>query len=223
MSRYPDPSGVAARRARMLADHEVDLVLDIGAAVGNYAAELRRHGYAGEIVSLEPLPRPFETLERRARSDPRWSVRNVAVGDEIGEVRVNIAGNSDSSSILSMLDAHLLAAPETAYRGSVVAAQTTVDEIMSEWPGRRAFLKIDVQGYEHAVLRGGARHMSGVVGLQVELSLVPLYADQLLMPELLDQIGSHGFELWGIEPGFSDARNGRLLQCDGVFFRGTDS
>lgn len=28
-----------------------------------------------------------------------------------------------------------------------------------------------------------------------------------------------GYELWGLSPGFFDARTGRLLQFDGLFFR----
>jgi hypothetical protein len=39
------------------------------------------------------------------------------------------------------------------------------------------------------------------------------------MPEIVDLLGRHGFELWFIDPGFSEPETRRLLQLDGVFFR----
>jgi len=69
------------------------------------------------------------------------------------------------------------------------------------------------------VLDGAAEVLSRVVGLQLELSLVPLYGGQKLMPELAGRVTSLGFELWEISPAFIDPRSGRLLQVDATFFR----
>jgi hypothetical protein len=40
----------------------VDLVLDVGANTCQFAEEIRRESYSGELVSFEPLFRPFKTL-----------------------------------------------------------------------------------------------------------------------------------------------------------------
>jgi len=81
------------------------------------------------------------------------------------------------------------------------------------------FIKIDTQGYEAQVLRGAECLLQKAAGLQVELSLVPLYAGQVLYDELISQVKSKGFELWGLTPVFIDAQSGRLLQADATFFR----
>ena len=83
------------------------------------------------------------------------------------------------------------------------------------------FLKIDTQGYEDEVLRGATETLARVVGVQLELSLVPLYDGQKLMPELMEQVMRRGFQLWGISPTFADPQTGRMLQIDATFFRGT--
>ena len=56
------------------------------------------------------------------------------------------------------------------------------------------------------------------MGLQIELSLVPLYAGAITYMEGLERAERAGMSLMGILPGFSDPRSGRLLQADAVFF-----
>ncbi|RZI11630.1 FkbM family methyltransferase, partial [Staphylococcus aureus] len=50
----------------------------------------------------------------------------------------------------------------------------------------------------------------------------PLYEGGMLIREALDLVDSLGFTLSGLQPGFTDPRNGRMLQADGIFFRGSD-
>ena len=60
------------------------------------------------------------------------------------------------------------------------------------------------------------------VGMQLELSFVPLYEGAMLIPEALDLAYSLGFKLTGLVPCFIDPRNGQMLQADGTFFRAAD-
>jgi hypothetical protein len=80
-------------------------------------------------------------------------------------------------------------------------------------------LKIDTQGYEMAVLRGAEKMLPRLAGVQLELSLAPLYEGQTLYLELIDWLRARGFDLWSVIPGFVDPSSGRMLQFDGVFFR----
>ncbi|WP_405562018.1 WecB/TagA/CpsF family glycosyltransferase [Streptomyces sp. NBC_01180] len=69
---------------QLLADAEVDLVLDAGADAGGYVAGLRRAGYRGRVVSFEVRPGPRAHLLRCAADDPGWSVLPYALGDGNG-------------------------------------------------------------------------------------------------------------------------------------------
>ena len=55
--------------------------------------------------------------------------------------------------------------------------------------------------------------------MQVELSIAPLYDGAPTARDMLERLDRSGFELMGIEPGFSDPSTGQLLQFDGLFFR----
>jgi FkbM family methyltransferase len=211
----------AARRSQYLRNGAVDLVLDVGASVGQYARELRRFGYMGPIASFEPLQTPFTTLSAAASTDPIWSVHNLALGDKESVEEINVSANSDSSSILPMLDAHTEAAPQATYVGTEVIRVDTLDHV---WDARfegfqRPFLKLDTQGYERQVLDGALSVMDRLVGIQIELSFRMLYADSMLYTEASTRLQDAGLTLVNIEPGFADARTGELLQADGIFMR----
>jgi FkbM family methyltransferase len=201
--------------------HGVDSVLDVGANTGQFGTELRRARFAGRIVSLEPLHSAFAELARTAAGDPKWTVQRAAVGAEPGTLTMNVAANSVSSSALPMADRHAEAAPQSRYVGTEDVPATTVDHLVKEHDLDPAatMLKIDVQGYEKAVLDGAAVTLGQMAAVRTEMSLVPLYEGQLLFPELLDRLLGSGFELWSIEPGFVEPATGRLLQLDAIFFR----
>lgn len=208
-------------RTRLLAAYGVDLVLDVGAARGRYIAELRRFGYRGRAVSFEPLGAAFRALQAVAVADPTWEVRNIALGVERGTATINLARNSDSSSLLPMLDRHEQAAPHASYVGRETITVERLDDL---WSGLRGdsqapFLKIDVQGFEGQVLDGAATTLPNLVGLQIEVSFVPLYAGGMTYREVFDRTGDAGFVPMGVEPGFRDSSTGQLLQADVVFMR----
>ena len=82
-------------------------------------------------------------------------------------------------------------------------------------------MKIDTQGYEDRVLKGATELLNRTTGVQLELSLIPLYKGQLLYDEIIKKLEAIGFELWSINPVFTEPVTGRLLQVDATFFRNT--
>jgi FkbM family methyltransferase len=196
-------------------------VLDVGAAVGNYGKWIREAGYRGRICSFEPLSAAFKQLERNSASDPLWECRKLALGPEPGTAEINVAGNSDSSSLLPMEKRHEQSAPESAYIGAETVEVSTLDAIWEEVVGdaRKVFVKLDVQGYELETLRGGANALPQIYGVQAELSLVPLYENGPLWMEVIDFLTEQGLHVAGIEAGHTDPRTGEMLQCDAIFIR----
>ena len=220
--RYRPESSPTAQFVASLQTFEIDLLLDVGANRGQFAAETRSGGYRGDIVSFEPLSRAHSVLQRASRGDPRWRVHpRCALGDRVGEVEINIAANSDSSSLLPMLDSHLAAAPHTAYVGRESVSLATLDQAAVGYLENRVnpFLKIDTQGFEWQVLQGAREILPRIRGAQVELSLIPLYEGDHLWRETVGLMESLGFTLWIVQPFFIDPRNGRTLQLDATFYR----
>jgi FkbM family methyltransferase len=192
-------------RGKLIAHHQISVVFDVGANLGQYAAELRAVGYRGRIISCEPLGDAFARLAQRAAADPGWVALHCALGESDGRRTINVAANSQSSSLLEMMPRHEEAAPDATYQ--------------DVRPDDRVFLKLDVQGYERMVLAGAQASLPRLQGVQLEMSLVPLYRGEAHYTDLIAQMTGHGFQLMSVEPAFRDPRSGQLLAMDGIFFR----
>lgn len=205
-----------------LLEFEIDLVLDVGANKGQFASEIRQCGYTGEIISFEPLSSAHGELVEASAGDPKWNAYSrCALGDREGEVEINIAGNSYSSSILPMLESHRRVAPGSIYQGKEVAPLRTIDAVAEDLlkKSSMSFLKIDTQGFEWQVLEGAQKTLPKIRGVLVELSLIQLYEGQRLWRDVIDRLEAEGFTLWTLLPEFSDPITGRTLQVNGVFYR----
>ena len=199
----------------------INLVLDIGANVGQFAFDLIENGYEGRIISVEPLPDAHARLVTAAARFPYWQAFDpVALGAEEGFVTMQVAGNSVSSSVLPMLEQHIQAAPASRPTKALEVRQTTLDATfaaaVAETP---TLIKIDTQGYERQVLAGGLRSLARAPLVLLELSTVPLYEGQWLWNDAIAYLQERGFELWFLHPDFSDAATGRVLQYNGLFAR----
>jgi len=204
----------------LLRKEEINLVLDVGANTGQFAAGLLAAGYKGRIVSFEPLSSAHAQLRANAGQYPNWTVADrTALGEKSGSVEIHVSAFLPSSSILSMLPSHLEAAPGTDYVGTETVPVNRLDDLCALSPTDRAFLKVDVQGYERQVFEGAPRVLANCRAVITEMSLVPLYEGQVLARGLWDILESHGFEPWSLEPGFRDPATGRMLQIDGTFVR----
>jgi FkbM family methyltransferase len=206
-----------------LAHTGANIVLDVGANVGQFGDLVLRTGFVGKIVSFEAIPEVHRTLVQHARKkSDSWIVAPcAALGSKRGQITLNIAANTVSSSVLPMLQAHADAAPQSIYVNEQIVDLERLDEHASRFltPEGKLIIKIDTQGYEMEVLKGASGLFRQTVGIQVELSLTPLYEGAPSFTDMISFVKLCGFDLFNIVPGFQDERSGRLLQVDGFFVR----
>jgi len=121
-----------------------DTFVDVGANIGLYAlAAANRVGPNGRVIVCEPDPVNLRLLRGNitvSKLSSRVEVIEAAIGASSGRIAFT-TGNGVLSAVASGTSA-----------GNASVRLATLDEIL---PNRRAdVLKIDVEGYEEAVLRG---------------------------------------------------------------------
>ncbi len=221
VSRYEPKRDPEHFLRTLLARERIDTVLDVGANTGQYARALRKLGFAGTIVSFEPLAAAYAQLEANARADGRWVTSPYALGASEGNGTIHVAGNSWSSSLLPMLPAHTEAAPASAPVGTTTIEIRTLDSLVAQLcpAAQRIFLKIDTQGFTLEVLRGAQQTLASVFALNVELSLTPLYAGEPLIDAIVSYLRQQHFRPVHLVPEFV-TESGEQLQVNGLFVRG---
>lgn len=188
---------------RFLKSLAVDCVFDVGANVGDFAAELRIVGYEGLVVSVEPDPAAYRQLAARAISNPKWITLEAALGSVAGQEQFNIMARSDFNSFRKPTsdETHSFDDMNTVV-DTVSVKVTTFTELLNELERvhriSRPYLKMDTQGYDSEVFAGASGALDRIVGMQSEVAVKRIYESTPDWCQSLKCYQSSGFELAGL-------------------------
>lgn len=191
---YLAGKSLADRGARRFLESRVEpgmVVLDIGANVGFYSLFFaEKVGPTGSVYAFEPDPLSRRILEdrRRAADLSNLEIAPVALGDREG--RVTLYCNPTNRA-----DNRLHASLEAPGVEAVDVPLTTLDAFCAEKGiARIDAIKMDVQGFEVAALRGMRETMG---------KTPPRWLFLEFEPELLRGAGASPEELWALIDEYS--------------------
>lgn len=207
---------------KLAKEHQVDLLLDVGANTGQFAEKMINSGFKGQVISFEPLSSAYPVLQKNATRFPNWKVApRAAVGDIDGDISINISENNHSSSILKVNEVHVNAAPSAGIIGTEEVPIHQLDSVSGSFGSAQAILlKIDTQGFEKNVLNGARRLIAEKVKIiQLEISLLPLYDGAPVFEEMISLLNDLGFRPLFYTPGYIDRTSEQIQQIEGYFVR----
>jgi FkbM family methyltransferase len=200
-----------------LEDRKIDVVLDVGANVGQFGASLRNKGYRGKIISFEPLGSEFQRLATIANADSNWEAYNFALGAASGDATINVSDSSVFSSIQTLNSAAIEFDSGAVVRRTETIKMRTLDEFFPNLSGK-VLLKIDTQGYEKQVLEGGRQMLLQVKGILLELPIIMIYKGTWQFHEAVEFMASIGFIPAQIEPVIYHSKDKvSLVEVDCLF------
>jgi FkbM family methyltransferase len=205
---------------RWLQAKGIRTVVDVGGFVGSFAYAMRTILPEAQIYSFEPLDGNYEKLVRNLAPLGRFQAFHTALGEQAGSIDFYQNEFAASSSALEMADLHRRAFPQTERQTKITVPVARLDDYLDKMDLQPpALLKLDVQGYEAAVLSGASRTLARVDYLLCELSFAELYAGQPLFGDLYALLARQGFRYAGSLDSMFSPLDGSILQADGLFVR----
>jgi FkbM family methyltransferase len=200
----------------------VKSVIDVGANSGQFAKHLHRVFPEARIYCFEPLREPFDKLNAWAVSTKgRVNAFNVALGDIESSLDMFChAEHVYSSSFLKTTRTCETLYPFTKKQFSLSVQQKRLDKFSAEFPEMlipEILIKLDVQGYEDRVIKGGVNTFHKARACLLEVNLDNLYENQANFRDILIMLYDLGFHYAGnLEQVFSD-RDGHVIYIDAMF------
>ena len=199
----------------------VQSVVDVGANEGQFSHTMRSLAPNALIYAFEPIPDCFNRLKNRFARDKRFILFNCALSDRSGKEVFNIAsGDTGASSLLAAGEAQRRFFPQTLQTTAISVDVKTLDEVMAnENLPSPLMVKVDVQGLEYQVLKGGVKTLQKADLVLLELSHVQFYEGQKLFNEVCELLREVGFSLADCFNMMTSPNTGEPLQGDFLFAR----
>lgn len=207
---------------RVFVQHDIEIVIDVGANKGQYHDFLRQDvGFKGRIISFEPVREYAALLRSRLSEDPQWTVYDFALGSEPGESEINVTKSPGLNSFLpvrtDIVEGYW---NEDSIIGVEKVEIRALDDVLSEagidCVTSGVYLKLDTQGYDLEVIKGAQCSLKNIRALQTEASIRPIYQGMPSYTETIFAMNENSFELSGMFPVTHDT-NLRLIELDFVF------
>jgi FkbM family methyltransferase len=192
----------AAGTFQPLAAPASEVWLDVGAHLGEKSLSFAARNPGTRVYAFEPnLKRASQLMGRL----PNYVVVPMAVSEEDGSAPFYLNDFDAASSLLPFVPEGL--AQWTGGEVLRVEASPTVPTIRLDTflnqvgAGRVAYLKIDAQGADFAVVRSLGERVKDVdrISLEVQITAIPLYRGAAQKSEVIEFLTAAGFELTSVE------------------------
>ena len=190
----------------------VATVIDIGANTGEYVEFLNTFFRPQTVYAFEPLASCQPRLQQVAERIGNMQIFQVALDDHEGEETFWENDYGPSSSLLHVSDIHKQAFPHTENESRATVKVTRLDDVLdASTLGRDVLIKIDVQGVEDRVIRGGRAVFGAAEMVLIEMSFLQMYEQQPIFDEINDLLRECGLRLAGFKNQIEDPATGQPL------------
>lgn len=188
-------------------------LIDIGANDGAFGAFLQQKLGLEVVHAIEPLSRHASALSERG-----FVVHSCALSDREGVSELVVSENDSGSSLLPASERCLSEYPQIRPVSRETVQVRELDRLELEPLPLPLLIKIDAQGAEAAIIRGGRDTFAKAAAVYIEMSFVPLYDGSALFGDVHAELSALGFDLRGFRAQH-EAANGEPLFAHAIYLR----
>lgn len=185
-----------------------EVIFDIGAAEGAWAQRASKIWPKARIVGFEPNQSRVPALEATRAKLPDFSYHRCLLGATIGDVEY-----VDSRDETSLYD-------RAATGPKVNAPMHTLDSLLTrELIPPPSFMKLDVQGYELDILKGGQLALGAAQAVLLEANVYHLSPEMPVVLDVLNYMDANGFFWYDILGLLRRTADDAMSHMDLLFLR----
>lgn len=197
---------------------ELNTIIDVGANKGQFQKAANYFYPNSKIYSFEPIP---ELYEKVVKNNYKGITNfNMALGNEIGHLEFNKNEYQHSSSFYQIENTEFLPSKTTKINVEI----NTLDNVAPKLDfNGTVLLKLDVQGFEREVLRGGKNTLKNHIDYVIlEVSFKKLYKNQPTFTELNKSLNEQNFELVSLLD-FNLGKDKSYIEADFLYIKKTQN
>jgi FkbM family methyltransferase len=192
------------------------IVVDVGGGTATTAKIFSEYFPKNKIYVFEPIKASFGAIKSESNGHDNWVLVNKAIGSSIGSAVIHIANRITSSSLLDLnfeKDGSFLS--DSLQEKSQETIEITTLDLFLPNEATIEVLKIDVQGFEMEVLKGGASTLTRTKVIVLEVSNHDGYKGAPLYYDLDTFLRNAGFELYDLLPSLRSKK--KLQEWDSIY------
>jgi len=214
--RYPPAPSHPTDAWASLRRLDVRTVIDVGAFDGDTARIFREMWPNAELHCFEPQAAPYAALRAwAAQQGPQVHTYDFALGDAPGTatMRSFVDALNETSFVRHFEDT----SRHRPLFETTMRIERLDDVLNAEALTPGVFVKIDVEGFERAVIRGGGAVLDRTAVCMIEVSTLFESAGAADLSEIAVTLRRHGLHFAGMAAQQFKAQHRRFLHGDAVF------
>jgi FkbM family methyltransferase len=197
----------------------IKTIIDIGSNEGQFINEIEVVLPGRKIYAFEPMAACYQKLLANTAAS-NVTAYNAGLSDTDGQAEINVSNNLVSSSILEMEELHKNSYPESQYVKKETITLKRLDSVFSGTElAENILIKVDVQGYEEKVIRGGEQTFARAAAIIIESIFEPFYEGQWLFDDIYQHFSRAGFKFMGFADQVNSRHTGIPIYADAIFIK----
>lgn len=192
------------------------MIVDVGGLIGKTAVMYSESFPNLEVFLYEPIQQNFNEIQKNTATYKNIKAFKKALGNSIGKSKINVAGRVSSSSLLELNSS---TSPEifSGYMEKKSTEEIEINTLDAEIPKDKniLILKLDVQGFELEVLKGGMLTLNRTACIVLETGTHNAYVGSPQYHDIDEFLRHHDFVIYDILP--STKNKGQLVEWDSIY------
>jgi FkbM family methyltransferase len=179
----------------LVKSENIRVIYDIGANVGTWTLLAKAIIPSADVHAFEPIATHQSGFAQRVLGVKDVTLHPIALGSANESSLLHIADFSDASSVLPLADASRSCFGIREVDAIPVRLHRLDDYRIERQLRFPDLIKLDIQGYELEVLKGGQQCLGSAKAVLTEVSFVEFYRGQPLFEDVVRFMDDHGFRL----------------------------